>query len=113
MDVSLEGMNGTNKGTTTASYVEAAVFQGYGGINGKTIIHITNLSGATTTMYYKVDGYLSAHPDCTAVAVTAETDVVNATKVVDAGADKPYAKIVVSVKNHSGACLYQIDHMTY
>ena len=112
-EVSLVGMNGHVSGTTTASYVVALSVQGYGGINGKTIFHITNTSGATTTMYYKINGYYSASPDATAVAVKAQTDITDATPIVNTDADKPYAKIDVLVVNHSGACGYTIDWMTY
>jgi len=113
MNVNFGGNNGTVKGTTTASYVEALEIVGNGGLTGKTIIQLSNLSGASTTMYYKVDGYYSTHPDCVATAITAETDVINATPVVNTSADKPYARIVVSVKSHSGACDYQLDFMVY
>ena len=113
MNVKFGGNNGTKTGVTTADYVEAIRIEGNGGLSGKTVIHITNLSGATTTMYYKVDGYLSTHGSCTSTAVTAETDITNATTVENTSADKPYAVIVISVKNHSGACNYQIDYMVY
>lgn len=113
MNVNFGGTNGTVEGTTTAAYTEALVFAGNGGLTGKSIIRITDLDGASKTMYYKIDGYLSTSPLCVATALTAETDVVNATPVVDTAADKPYAKIVVSVKNHSAACDYLIDFMVY
>jgi len=113
MDVNLAGLNGYTSGTTTSGYVAALTIPGYGGINGKSIFVITNLTGATLTMYYKIDGYVSSNPDCVAIAVKAETDVVNATPVVNTDTDKPYDHVVVSVKNHSGACAYTIDWMRY
>jgi hypothetical protein len=113
MIVQIEGDNGTATGTTTASYVVALSVKGYGGINGKTIFKLTNLTGATLTMYYKIDGYISNHPDCAATAIKAETSIANATPVTNTDTSTPYAKVVVSVKNNSGACAYQIDYLTY
>lgn len=113
MNVNFGGNNGTITGTTTAGYVVAATIAGNGGLTGKTIVQISNLSGATTTMYYKIDGYLSTHPDCVAAAIKAETSIANATPIVNTDTDKPYARVVVSVKNNSGACNYQLDYMTY
>lgn len=113
MNVLIEGDNGTVTGTTTAGYVVALSVKGYGGINGKTIFKITNLSGATKTMYYKINGYISSDAACVATAVKAETDVVNATPVVNTDTDTPYAKVDVLVKTHSAACDYQIDYITY
>jgi len=113
MNVRFSGMNGTVTGLTTAGYVAALTIEGNGGLTGKTIIQITDIDGATKTMYYKVDAYLSTHPSCVATAITAETDIVSAATVVNAAVDKPYAKVVVSVKTHSAACNYQIDYMTY
>jgi hypothetical protein len=113
MNVKFGGTNGTASGTTTAAYTEALVFEGNGGLTGKSIVRITDVDGASKTMYYKIDGYLSTDPKCVATALTGETDVVNATPVVDTAVDKPYAKVVVSVKNHSAACAYLIDYMVY
>lgn len=113
MNVSFGGQNGTVTGTTTAAYVAALTISGNGGLTGKTIIKLTNKSGATTTMYYKIDGYLSTHPDCAATAIKAETSIANATPVVNTDTDKPYAKVVVSVVDNSGHCDYQIDYMVY
>lgn len=113
MNVNFGGNNGTVKGTTTASYVVALSVAGNGGLTGKTIFQISNLSGATTTMYYKINGYYSTHPDCVATAVKAETAINNATPVVNTDADKPFARIDVLVENNSGACSYQIDYMVY
>lgn len=113
MNVNFGGMNGTVTGLTTAAYVVALSIPGNGGLTGKTIFQITDIDGASKTMYYKINGYLSNNSSCAATAVTAETDVVNATPVVDVACDKPYAKIDVLVKNHSAACNYQIDYMTY
>ena len=113
MDIEFGGNNATLTGTTTASYVVAATIKGNGGLTGKTIVQISNLSGASTTMYYKIDGYYSNHPDCVATAVKSETDITNATPIVNTDADKPFAVIKVSVKNHSGACKYQLDYMVY
>lgn len=113
MNVNFGGMNGTISGTTEADYKEALVFSGNGGLSGKSIIRITNSDGASKTMYYKVDAYLSTSPLCVATSITGETDITDATPVVNTDVDKPYAKVVVSVKNHSDACAYLIDYMVY
>jgi len=113
MNVKFGGNNGTVKGTTTAAYVVALSVEGNGGLTGKTIFQISNLSGASTTMYYKINGYYSTSKDCVATAVTAETNIANATPVVNTSADKPFARIDVLVEDHSGSCSYQIDWMVY
>ena len=113
MNVKFGGNNGTVTGTTTASYVTALSIEGNGGLTGATIIQISDLTGATLTMKYKINGYYSTHPDCVATAVKSETTIVNATPVVNTDANKPFAKIDVLVTNGSGACAYQIDWMTY
>ena len=112
-DVNIPGKNGTVTGTTTAAYVIALTVRGFGGINGKTIFKITNKTGATLTMYYKINGYISSNSACAATAITVQTDVVNATPVVDTAASTPYDHIDVLVMNHSGICDYQIDWITY
>jgi hypothetical protein len=101
--------NGTKTGTTTSAYVTAVTITNCAGA----IFKITNISGATTTMYYKINGYTSAHPSCAAEAITAQTDVTSATPVVDVATNRPYAKVEIQVENHSGACLYQIDWIAY
>ena len=101
--------NGTVTGTTTAAYVVALTVSNCAGA----VFKITNLTGATQTMYYKINGYTSASTSCAAEQITAQTDVVNATPVVDTAAVRPYAKIEVSVLNHSAACAYQIDWISY
>jgi hypothetical protein len=113
MNVKFGGRNGTVTGTTTASYVVALSVEGDGFINGKTIFQISDLTGATLTMKYKINGYYSSHPDCVATAVKAETTIANATPIVNTDADKPFARIDVLVTNGSGACAYQIDYMVY
>jgi len=112
-DVTISGQNGSTTGTTTSEYVVALSIKGYGGINGKSIIVITNIDGASKTMYYKINGYYSGRSGAAAVALTAETDVVSATPVVDTAADKPFNQIDVLVKTHSAACSFAIDYMTY
>jgi hypothetical protein len=113
MNVSFGGTNGTVTGTTTAAYVIALSVKGNGGLTGKTIFQISDLTGATLTMKYKINGYYSTHPDCVATAVKAETTIANATPVVNTDADKPFAKIDVLVIDGSGTCAYQIDYMVY
>jgi hypothetical protein len=101
--------NGTVTGTTTSAYVEALTIGNCAGA----VIKVTNISGATKTMYYKVDGYTSASASCAATAITAQTDVTSATPVVNTDVNRPFAKVVVSVENHSDACSYQIDWIAY
>jgi hypothetical protein len=101
--------NGTVTGTTTASYVTAVTVNNCAGA----IFKITNISGATTTMYYKINGYTSASSSCAAEAITAQTDVTSATPVVDVATNRPYAKVEIQVENHSGACSYQVDWIAY
>jgi hypothetical protein len=112
-DVKIVGNNGYKTGTTTAAYVTALTVKGYGGYVGKTIFKITNLTGATLTMYYKINGYVSSNPNCEATAITVETSINNATPVVDVATVLPYDHIDVLVKNNSGICNYQIDWINY
>jgi hypothetical protein len=101
--------NHTVTGTTTAAYVVALTIGNCAGA----IFKITNLTGATQTMYYKIDGYTSGSPLCASEAITAQTDVINATPVINTAVNRPYAKVEVSVINHSAACAYQIDYIAY
>jgi hypothetical protein len=113
MNVAFGGQNGTVTGLTTAAYVVALSIPGNGGLTGKTIFKITDIDGATKTMYYKINGYMSTSPSCSATAITVQTDVVNATPVVDTACLLPYARVEVLVVDHSDHCNYQIDYMTY
>jgi len=113
MEVRVSGNNGSVTGTTTASYVTALSVRGYGGYVGKTIFKITNKTGATLTMYYKINGYISGNPLCAATAITVQTDIINTTPVVDVATVIPYDHVDVLVVDHSGHCEYQIDYITY
>ena len=109
VDVGHAYANGTVTGTTTSAYVAALTIDNCAGA----IVKVTNITGATLTMYYKIDGYTSASESCAATTVTGQTDVVNATPVTDVACNRPFAKVVVSVINHSGACAYQLDWIAY
>lgn len=108
--------SGIKNGTTTSGYVEAIRVDIRGcGQQGKMVIQIHNLS-STATMYYKIDGYL-ADADGTlggvAIALKAETSIGTSTTVTSTDVDHVYAAVVVSVKQNSGAGLYQIQFSTY
>ena len=104
-------------GTTTASYAVATTIDTRGcGYQGKTIIQITNLSG-TNTMYYKIDGYLAdasaGGQGGVAVHPATQTSIATSTTTTDTSVTQPYAAVVISVENNSGACAYQIQYITY
>ncbi len=111
---------GTKTGTTTASYVEAlrVDLRGFG-TQGKFIAFLKN-TGATNTMYYKVDLYLhgssdSAETDGQLTKVgKAQTSIATSTQIEITTTEVPYNCIVViSVVNNAGATTYQLDWTTY
>jgi len=110
VNASFGGQNGTVSGSCTGAYVPVLTIQGNGGLTGKTIFNIHRAVG--TSIYYKIDAYLSTHPSAVAIAAKAQTsvttDVLDTTSIV-----VPYAVIVVSVMNNVGSNTYQIDYMTY
>jgi hypothetical protein len=112
MEVKYTPKSGTVTGTTTAAYVEALRIEGYGGVQGKTIFNIRN-SGATNTIYYKIDAYLTSNPNCLVTNVTSQTSIAVSTTIQNTTIVIPYAVIVVSVVNNSGASTYQIDWINY
>ena len=107
------------KGTTAAAYAEALRVDTRGmGVQGKFFAIVTNLD-PSNTMYYKIDGY-PADVDGTlggkpvTPAILAETSLAASTTAIPGTLpDKGYAAVVISVKNNSGACAYQIDWETY
>jgi hypothetical protein len=107
-------LNDTKSGTTTAAYVEALRIDLHGcGGQGKFIAFLKNLHG-TNTMYYKVDLYLANSASPLTKAGKAETSIAANTQIEITTTEVPYNVIVViSVKNDSGACEYQLDHSTY
>ncbi|CAK0771337.1 hypothetical protein CCP3SC15_420026 [Gammaproteobacteria bacterium] len=115
-EVAIQTKSSLIKGTTTAAYVEALRVDTRGcGVQGKTVIQITNKS-EDQTMYYKIDGYLADPTGAlggTAIAKKAETSIAAATTVVNTDVAQVYAAVVVSVVNNSAACAYQIEYCTY
>jgi hypothetical protein len=124
MYVYVENTNVSNTvtGTTTSGYVDVvdcvdlrSTFRDVGGF----MIKISN-THVSNTMHYKITGYKSHHASCTADVIQSETSI-NAASSTDlpsdagapAGCNKPWARVVVAVKNNSGACTYQIDYHGY
>jgi hypothetical protein len=108
MNVNLGGINGTVIGACGATSTPVLTFSAVGGIAGQAKIKLRRTVG--TSMYYKIDGYLSSHPSAIAVALQAETSM---TTDVDFAVTVPYAVVVVSVRNNVGSNIYQIDYMVY
>lgn len=106
----------TKSGTTTSAYVEAVRVDTRGcGVQGKLLALIKNLD-SSATMYYKIDGYpfdVDGTQSGLSVAIKAETSIAASTTVTSTDVDKNYAAVVISVKQNSGAGLYQIDWETY
>ena len=136
MDVKAATRSGIKTGrVTSASYVEAVRVDTRGcGIQGKTVVLITNTSTGTTStaatagpspIYYKIDGYpydVEGTLGGKGVAVKAATSIAyGASTVVSTDTDKGYAALVVSIAcdNSTGAGLgptpaaYQVDYTTY
>lgn len=113
MEVSHQTKNGTASGTTTGSYVEVFTprIDGRGGIQGKVMFLIMNTS-STQTMFYKIDGYV--YPgSIRSNPVKGETSIGTSTIVVQTDVATPYAEVVLSVKQNSGAGTYQVDYVVY
>jgi hypothetical protein len=108
MNVNLGGINGTVTGACVATSTPVLTFSAVGGIAGKAQIKIRRTVG--TSVYYKIDGYLSSHPSAIAVALVAETSM---TTDVDYNVTIPYAVVVVSLRNNVGSNNYQVDYMVY
>jgi hypothetical protein len=133
MDVKAATRTGIKTGRLTSeTYTEAVRVDTRGcGIQGKTIVLITNTtSGSTGTgatgpspIFYKIDGYpydKDGSLGGKAVAVKAATSIAyGASTVVSTDVDKGYAAVVVSVAcdNSTGsgpsAADYQIEYTTY
>ena len=107
-------LNDTKSGTTTAGYVEALRIDLHGcGGQGKFIAFLKNQHGSNT-MKYKVDLYLANSASPLTKAGKAETSIAANTQIEITTTEVPYNVIVViSVKNDSGACEYQLDYSTY
>jgi hypothetical protein len=103
-------------GTTTASYVNAQTVDTRGcGAQGKLIVQITN-KDLSSTMYYKIDGYLAdpaAGSTSVPIHITSQTSIAANTTVVDTNVSQVYAAVVISVVDNSGHCAHQIQYCTY
>jgi hypothetical protein len=109
MNVTFGGTNGTVVGqcnTTTSTPV--LTFAANGGLSGKAYITIKRAVG--TSVYYKIDGYLSSHPSSIVTALVSETSM---TTDVTYNVLLPYARVVVSLRDNVGANTYQVDYMVY
>jgi len=137
MDVKTATRSGKKTGDlTSATYVEALRVDTRGcGVQGKTVILITNVANATTgatgpsPIFYKIDGYpfdVDGTLSGKAVACKAETSIAyGAATVTSTDVDKGYAAVVVSVacdnSTNTGTAAardpspakYQIDYTTY
>lgn len=109
---------GTKSGTTGSAYAEImrADLRGFGA-QGKFIGFLKN-THISSTMYYKVDIYLSGTDQTTEGQLTkagkAETSIAANTQIEITTTEVPYnAIVVVSVKQNSAAGTYQFDWTTF
>lgn len=93
-------------GTTTNAYVAALTL--YNGMGA-----VIQLKSTTTTMFYKIDAYLTSDGTPLAYPTKTETTTVADTALLDTNQNFPFYKMVVSVKQNSGAGTYQIDALQY
>jgi len=109
MNVNFGGINGTVTGQCNPTTSTAVLtFSANGGLTGKAYIILHRAVG--TSMYYKIDGYLSLHPSAIVTALVAETSM---TTDVTYNVLLPYARVVVSLRDNVGANTYQVDYMVY
>ena len=92
-------------GTTTSSYVTALTI-GMAGYNGLTIF-IQNET-ADKTMYYEVWCYTNNAGDVY-IEYVDNTSIAASTTVEVNISNSVYSKVIVRVKNNSGACTYDIE----
>jgi hypothetical protein len=115
MEVKIATKSGNKTGTTTSAYVEAIRVDTRGcGQQGKTYILIKN-THATSTMYYKIDGYpydVDGTLSGLSTAVASETSINANTQAAAITVGNQYAALVISVKQNSAAGTYQIDYVT-
>ena len=95
-------------GVTTSEYVVAATLDHSLGA----VLLIRN-THATATMYYKISIYFADTDSALEHAFVAQTDLAAETTIDPVIITFPFAKMTVSVKQHSGAGTYQIDRMVY
>lgn len=101
--------NKTETGVAGAAYTEALVINNGAGA----VLQITN-THETSTMYYKIDLYLTDDSACIPIAIKAETSVAaDTTLAVNTDVNIPFFKVVVSVKQNSAAGTYQVDALQY
>ena len=91
--------------TTTASYVTALTI-GMAGYDGLTIF-IQN-EDASNTMYYEVWCYTNISGDVY-IEYVDETSIAASTTTEVNISNSVYSKVIVRVKNNSGACIYDIE----
>lgn len=105
----IDGDELTKTGTTTASYVTVLTIEmaGYDGLT----IFIQNESG-TQTMYYEVWCYTNFAGDVYIEYVDETSIAVSTTAEVNIG-KSVYSKILIRVKNNSGACVYDIESIQH
>ena len=105
--------NGTVSGATVAAYVEVLTIDNCAGA----LIQISNTDTAAVNkdLKYKISGYLSAHASCVETAIVSETTLAeDAASGVLSDVNRPYAKVVVSIKSgESTATTYQVDWIAY
>lgn len=99
-----DGIEKSATGTTTASYVAALTLE-LAGYKSSTIL-IQNETAQT--MYYKIECYTNFSGDAK-IEYVAETSIAASTTEEINITETAYAKAVISVKNHGGACVYDIE----
>jgi hypothetical protein len=101
--------NKTEAGATIATYVAALTINNGAGA----VLQITN-THVSSTMYYKIDLYLTDDPACIPIVIKSETSIAaNTTLAVNSDVNIPFFKVVVSVKQNSAAGTYQVDALQY
>ncbi|GEM_PF-7122589 len=95
-------------GATTEEYVAALTLN-----NAMGAVLIVKNTHASETMYYKVDVYLANTDSALKHEFVSETGLAAETATDPIVVTYPFAKMVVSVKQNSGAGTYQIDPATY
>ena len=98
---------------TSTGYLTTAVATLYDGYGAE--IHVTNVN-ANTTMYYKIDRYLSADGTAKVIEMATERALDPSTFVLDSTTVVlPFDKLVVSVRHSTtvGLMQFQIDAKSY
>lgn len=113
-EVRIANKFGTKSGLTGSAYVEALRIDTRGfGSQGKFLSYLKN-THTSSTMYYKVDLYLSDGASPLTKVGKAETSIAANTQIEITTTEVPLNCIVViSVKQNSAAGTYQLDYTTY